>query len=89
MGIVYTGKNVNDLDGVRFSDINGDVSYNPSTFVLPAFLSVMSGIIHGSLLYRRANVGKQGRSDLLWLNDQGATVSSFPLRFQARCRLQP
>ncbi|KAH8785916.1 hypothetical protein F5883DRAFT_708664 [Diaporthe sp. PMI_573] len=38
MGIVSTGKNMSDLNGVRFSDINGD-----------------------------------GRSDLLWLNDQGTT----------------
>ncbi|KKY36967.1 hypothetical protein UCDDA912_g03061 [Diaporthe ampelina] len=38
MGIAFTGKNTGDLDGVRFSDINGD-----------------------------------GRSDWLWLNDQGAT----------------
>ncbi|KAI7785936.1 hypothetical protein LA080_005597 [Diaporthe eres] len=38
MGIVFTGKNMSDLNGVRFSDINGD-----------------------------------GRSDWLWLNDQGAT----------------
>jgi hypothetical protein len=26
MGIVSTGKNMSDLNGVRFSDINGDVS---------------------------------------------------------------
>lgn len=26
MGIVFTGKNMGDLNGVRFSDINGDVS---------------------------------------------------------------
>ncbi|KAJ0109024.1 hypothetical protein J7T55_002216 [Diaporthe amygdali] len=38
MGIVFTGKNMGDLSGIRFGDINGD-----------------------------------GRSDWLWLNDQGAT----------------
>lgn len=40
MGIVFTGKNMGDLNGVRFSDINGDVSSIPCLCRLSPIYSI-------------------------------------------------
>lgn len=78
MGVVFTGKNMGDVTGIRFSDINGDVSSTiPSLFA--SIITMPSSTVNPPVLYPSTNFTNQGRSDILWLNDQGATVSSFPI----------
>lgn len=73
LGVAFTGKNMGDVNGIRFSDLNGDVSSTTPSF----FASINS--MFTRLWYPGTNSTNQGRSDSLWLNDQGATVSNFPI----------
>lgn len=53
MGIVFTGKNMGDLNGVRFGDINGDVS--SVTFFSLFYLLCRICIVEPSVICPSAN----------------------------------
>lgn len=66
MGTVFTSKGKGDYHGVRFADVNGDVR-PPRTPPLPkATWLNPAGLLTIGMYF-------QGRTDWLWLNDQGQT----------------